>query len=111
MSTRGNIAIQLNPSGLTFKTIYNHFDSYPDTLGALLLDKYNTAYLANELIDQGDCSYPEKSYKSKGESWDVVQPMICGDLSSVHDNEFSYVWMYGKGWYVSSDGDEWNELK
>lgn len=54
MSTRSNIAMEL-PNG-KFKTIYCHFDGYPDHNGQILLDHYNTRDKVEKLLSFGNLS-------------------------------------------------------
>jgi hypothetical protein len=53
MSTRGYIAIKENDK---YKTIYHHWDSYPEYLGKLLLKHYSDINKVKEAISKGDAS-------------------------------------------------------
>lgn len=54
MSTRSSIAILTADSKI--KSIYCHSDGYPEGVGAMLTENYNTPELAQAIIDQNDCS-------------------------------------------------------
>lgn len=54
MSTRGNIAIAIN--AVDARVVYNHYDSYPKFLGAILKCYYFNSELVEELINNGDVS-------------------------------------------------------
>lgn len=54
MSTRSNISMEL-PNG-KYKTIYCHFDGYPEHNGELLLNYYNTKDKVEKLLSMGNLS-------------------------------------------------------
>ena len=54
MSTRSRIGLLLDDGSIL--SVYHHWDSYPDGLGAKLATDYNTKEKAAELIDGGDIS-------------------------------------------------------
>lgn len=54
MSTRSFICIK-NRNG-SYDGIYCHFDGYPEGVGNVLFDHYNTEKKARELIENGDMS-------------------------------------------------------
>lgn len=54
MSTRSRIAIK-NADG-TYRSIYCHFDGYPDGVGATLKEHYTDPTKINQLLDLGDIS-------------------------------------------------------
>jgi len=54
MSTRSRIGI-VNKDG-TVRSIYCHFDGYPEGVGETLRKHYNTPEKINELLDLGDIS-------------------------------------------------------
>ena len=76
MSTRGRIGIEL-PDG-KIKSIYCHFDSYPDGVGKVLIKYYNDIDKINALIDLGDISSLGEVYDeevSKGNWKDKKTPL------------------------------------
>ncbi|MEG1752215.1 MAG: hypothetical protein RR247_04110 [Clostridia bacterium] len=54
MSARSNISMEL-PNG-NYKTIYCHFDGYPEHNGELLLNYYNTKDKVEKLLSMGNLS-------------------------------------------------------
>jgi hypothetical protein len=56
MSTNASISIQLNKKEKSGKSIYNHWDGYPDFVGVRLLNFYNTEEKVKELIEMGNVS-------------------------------------------------------
>lgn len=114
MSTRGNICIRIQEedydrvnsiiSKYSFRKIskwspylyiYNHFDSYPESLGKELLTNYNNYNKALELVLEGDCSYPGRPYKGSEEYSNVV-PKVAFNKVEAFQNEFLYV--FNKEW-------------
>lgn len=78
MSTRSLIAVKQNDG--TVKSIYSHFDGYPDHNGRLLLENYNSLELASALLELGALSVlAERMNPEPGEdhSYDSPQPDIC----------------------------------
>ena len=69
MGTQCYIAKQIGDD--KYRTIYCHFDGYPEHCGAILLDAYNTPEKLDELLSLGDISYlgPQLSPES-GKSYD-----------------------------------------
>ena len=55
MATRSNIGMML-PDG-NIKVVYCHYDGYPDGVGEILLESYNTPERVSELLSFGDMSY------------------------------------------------------
>lgn len=55
MSTRSCIA-SFDPETGTARSIYCHFDGYPDGVGAMLVNHYATPELVDALMDLGDIS-------------------------------------------------------
>jgi hypothetical protein len=54
MSTRSRIGLLLEDNSIL--SVYHHWDSFPETLGAKLVKDYNTKEKVSELIDGGDIS-------------------------------------------------------
>ena len=54
MSTRSYVGRKLDNGKI--KYIYCHFDGYPDSLGVVLYDHYNTKEKIDELLSFGDAS-------------------------------------------------------
>lgn len=55
MSTHAMIGVE-QIDGIN-KVIYNHFNGYPEILGLILQEAYNTLESANNLVDMGDEHY------------------------------------------------------
>ena len=128
MSTRGNIAIAIN--GIDAKVIYNHFDSYPKYLGAMLKCYYFNEELVKELINNGDVSFVSKFIGEKHDfnncpaDWcnfygrdrgedncEANTRSIDSDWSG-NDAVYDYLYKDGK-WFVRHSGsfvDGWHVL-
>jgi hypothetical protein len=65
MSTRSRIGIQ-DKNG-TIRSIYCHFDGYPDGVGATLIDHYSNRQKLNMLINLGDISILEENVATMDE--------------------------------------------
>ena len=55
MATRSTIAMRLE-DGETIRSVYCHFDGYPDGVGATLREHYTNAAKIEQLLDLGDLS-------------------------------------------------------
>ena len=126
MSTRGHIAIAINNTNA--KVVYNHFDSYPQYLGAMLKCYYFNAELVNELISNGCVSSVGKfvgekhDFNKPVESWCNFYGRDRGEngqeawTAAINDNwgddwaEFDYLFKNGK-WYMRQSGtNDWHVL-
>lgn len=68
MSTHSRIGI-INPDG-TIRSIYCHFDGYPEGVGLALSNGYTDVDKINKLLDLGDISCIGPEPESKSEYWD-----------------------------------------
>ena len=68
MSTHSGIAF-VNSDG-SVKSIYCHNDGYPSYMFNMLVDYYNSAELAESLVDLGDLSSVQKNIWSESHSFD-----------------------------------------
>lgn len=78
MSTRSLIAVEQNDGSV--KSIYVHFDGYPDHNGRLLLEYYNSRELADALLELGPLScLAERLAPEPGEkhSYNCPLPDVC----------------------------------
>ena len=66
MSTRSRIALQLGED--SFLSVYHHYDGYPQWLGVILRQKFNTREKVAELLDGGDISCIDSDTNWKRES-------------------------------------------
>jgi hypothetical protein len=103
MATRSLIGIKLDNN--IVKTIYCHWDGYPEHNGKLLVDNYNTPAAITELMELGDLSTldvtPDKCkayHRDRKEPWGMVEPREM-DASTVikdamNDYNVDYVYIY-----------------
>ena len=78
MSTCGNIGIVNEYDSIT--AIHVHWDSYPESVGKILLQHYTSADIVNKLMALGDLSsLNEKLYPdvSKPHTFFTPQPDVC----------------------------------
>ena len=101
MSTRCRIAVKDNND--CFRSIYCHFDGYPEYTGKQLVDHYNTYELVNSLIGLGGISFLDDtvektkphSYYEKGEYLNIRRSKTLNDLLEYFissDEEYLYLW-------------------
>ena len=119
MSTRAHIVKKLKNG--KYIGIYHHSDGYPEYLGELLLNYYDTEDKLDKLISLGDISFagpiPEddpklwdrqldyrsdkcRTYKGRGESGCDAR---VGDLSDFIGEDFTYVFEDGKWTFYNWD--------
>ena len=109
MATRSLIGIKLNDN--IVKTIYCHWDGYPEHNGKLLVENYSTPAAITELMLLGDLSTlditPDKCkayHRDRNEPWGMVEARDVDpdQLMSVgNDYGVNYV-------YVYNDENEWD---
>jgi len=104
MATRGTITL-MTDDGL-IKSIYHHWDSYPEHLGRILLDHYTTEEAVDALTEMGDCStlgptLSDSSFYHRDHGEDLcVRTGWSTDLKAVVDfQDWNYVFENGK-WTV-----------
>ncbi len=82
MSTRCRIAMKLNNG--YYRSVYCHYDGYPDGVWMILRQHYDSVPEARMVIKAGDLSSLEEdainSYQDRGESWQQVKPITSPDL-------------------------------
>ena len=124
MSTRARIGILLPDDSIL--SVYHHFDGYPEWLGVILKEHFNTYEKASELIDGGNmgCCYSDSEYDAKTGDYIDVEPRVTyygGDkeapiLSKNFDEftridcwqEFSYVFVKDR-WEGYAISHKWND--
>ena len=124
MSTRARIGIQLPDDSIL--SVYHHFDGYPEWLGVILKEHFNTYEKASELIDGGNmgCCYSDSEYDAETGDYIDVEPRATyygGDkeapiLSKNFDEftridcwqEFSYVFVKDR-WEGYAISHKWND--
>ena len=125
MSTRAHIVKKLDNG--KYIGIYHHSDGYPEYLGELLLNYYDTEEKLDKLISLGDMSFagpiPEddpklwdrqfgyrsdkcRTYKGRGESGGDAR---VGDLEDFIGEDFTYVFEDGK-WTFYNWGEFMGDL-
>ena len=102
MATRSLIGIKLEDN--IVKTIYCHWDGYPEHNGKLLIDHYNSPAAITELMELGDLSSlaesPDqcKAYnRDRNEPWGMVEPrdVNASEMASVgREYGVDYVYIY-----------------
>ena len=65
MATRSRVGLMLEDG--TIKHSYCHFDGYPDGVGSILVQNYNTRDKIKELLSFGDMSYLTSVLHPEGE--------------------------------------------
>lgn len=95
--------------------IYHHTDGYPEGLGELLLEHYNSYEKALNITLFGDCSslFDTRFYNTwrEGEDWNGTKPQqkLLGKISKV-SNDYYYLFDNGE-WYFASYGENPNFVK
>ena len=101
MATRSLIGIKLDN---IVKTIYCHWDGYPEHNGKLLVENYSTPAAITELMELGDLSTlditPDKCkayHRDRNEPWGMVEArdVEYDNLAAVADDYGAdYVYVY-----------------
>mgnify|MGYP001158720350 FL=1 len=114
MSTRALIGVVQDDQ--TIKSVYHHFDGYPDWLGVVLQEKYNSLEKANDLISGGDMSscytqsrwldnggqmkvpaYGPQYYTGRGEKLNITISDNFKEFTELDcGNEYNYLFKDGK---------------
>ena len=89
MST--NARIGLLQEDLTVKSVYHHWDGYPEWLGVTLKEQYNTREKIAELLDGGNLSscYSDNEYDFEKQEYVKRDPQPTyygGDSEAPHHN-------------------------
>ena len=128
MGTRGRIGIQLN--GNSILSAYHHWDSYPEWLGKVLVEHYNTKEKVESLIDGGDMSvcWTDEGWNSDGitvrnkeefgpqyysERGEDCPPRFDEDMfdfisKKENNEEYGYVWTVNNKW-VCMEMNQFND--
>ena len=76
MATRSNVAIVNQDKSIT--SIYCHWDGYPESVGRILLNHYNTSNIVNELLTLGNLSQLcEDMCPTESHTFDKPQTNVC----------------------------------
>jgi hypothetical protein len=103
MATRSLIGIKLDNE--IVKTIYCHWDGYPEHNGKLLVENYSSPATITELMELGDLSTlditPDKCkayHRDRNEPWGMVEPREMDIntvvMDAVKDYGVDYVYIY-----------------
>jgi hypothetical protein len=107
MATRSLIGIKM---GDIVKTIYCHWDGYPEHVGELLVHDYNTPALITELMELGDLSSLDATpascvayHRDRKEPYGMVEardvePDELMSVASDYDAEYVYVYNENNEW-------------
>ncbi len=115
MATRSRIAVELDNG--TVKSVYCHWDGYPDGVGQDLLNQgFCTTAQVERFIDEGsrstvDESYYEKYGESRGEK--LEKPDVhksVDDYYSSDIEEYGYLFTQEGEWHVKSAYGTMNDL-
>ena len=112
MATRSLIGTQVN--GEIANIIYCHWDGYPDHVGQLLVEHYNTPTTVAELLELGDLSTLGKTTdESVAYHRDKKEPKWMTESRDVKINELETVASdYGVDYvYIFNDKFEWDCYK
>ena len=110
MSTRCVVAKKVDGG---FMAIYNHFDGYPDGVGAQLVADFNSEKATDTLMEKGDGSTLTESYRDRGED-DVDASFVEGKIGVLCEfalqcwGEYVYVW---DGEWICYNPDTRRKLK
>ena len=128
MSTNARIGYVLQDDSIL--SVYHHWDGYPQWLGVMLNEHYNTDEKVRELIDGGNMSscYSTSVWNKETEKFDECEghpeyyggnseaPQISQtmqDLAEIDDGqEFFYLWLKGDWHCYSIDykrDENWNK--
>lgn len=128
MATRSRIGIELKNGSIV--SAYHHSDGYPEWLGKILKEHYNSYEKASELIDGGDMSccwtkdrwnYDGSSYKAEeygvryyvreidGDNPPRLDEDLCEYLLAINAEEYHYLFRNGE-WICYEINPLGNEL-
>ena len=109
MSTRSRIGLELADDAVL--SVYHHYDGYPQWLGVILRQKFNTREKVAELLDGGDISCIESDnnwkrekvenhvlyYNARGED---TEPRLDLTIEDYLENgeEYAYVYTLDHQW-------------
>ena len=102
MATRSRIAVETKEGGV--RSVYCHFDGYPDGVGANLLQKFpdgTDSKEVEEYIDLGDRSTTELSYGEwRGEDCPPQSHPSVSDFFEGDIEEWGYLYTQEGQWLV-----------
>ena len=121
MATRSRIGIELKDGSIL--SAYHHWDGYPQWLGRILTNHYNSREQAAELIDGGDMSscwndtiwgeertdgqkYGPEYYSQRGED---CPPRLDNTLQEYLSDSEEYSYIFRNSEWVCYDMNEFND--
>lgn len=120
MSTRSYIAKQVGEN--EYRTIFCHFDGYPEHVGAILLDAYNTPDKLDQLLALGDIDVlglhlspdPNMPFDQRGRQKDVTvayardkgEEMVEAEIKTLEQLEEPEGWI--EFVYIFDKNGVWN---
>jgi hypothetical protein len=119
MATRSRIGKKLEDG--TIKSIYCHFDGYPEHNGKILKEHYKTEAKIDALLELGDLNFlaqdigMQHDFKDPSPDWCVAFGRDRGDtdtgahistLSDMIQGQYNYVWDNGKWRCYNESGRE-----
>lgn len=105
MSTNATISRLLEDG--TVLTIYSHWDGYPEGVGRVLVESYNTEAQVQDLVAQGDVSVLDDTigdsefYRDRGEDNTEAENFELYDIEDCE--EYNYLWAHDE-WLFSFQG-------
>lgn len=108
MSTRSLIAVKKEDK--SYDVIYCHYDGYPEGVGAMLLENYNTKELIEKLISNGDMSSIGKTteecvfyHRDRGENLNICRYKTKAGLKKAFKNSWcEYLYVFNEDvWYCN----------
>ena len=119
MATRARIGYQFSDGSVL--SVYHHYDGYPEWLGKVLVEHYNTKRTASQLIDGGDlsCAWSDENwdgtakvspgplyYNDRGET---TIPRFDDTLEGCLENSEEFCYIFRDDKWVCYDTKEWSE--
>lgn len=107
MATRSRIAVELEDG--TIKSVYCHWDGYPEGVGRDLLNKsFSSTREVEDFIDEGSRSTVDESYhvkygESRGE--ELEEPDVHKSVNDYYNSdieEYGYLFTKEGKWHVKS---------
>lgn len=102
MATRSTISV-VNPTTGEIKSVYCHWDGYPEHNGRILMSHYATLEQAMQLVEMGSISSLHETiqdsvfyHRDRGEYWDDAKPNVYPSMDNFmvahYGQEFDYVY-------------------
>jgi hypothetical protein len=104
----------------TVRSVYLHWDPFPDTAGKILVENYTTEKSVMELVEKGDisslgkdisgCKYYLDKQQSSSSGYETREDVSIDHLleSDGHKRAFIYVMMEGEWYFFTGDLSMYN---